>query len=290
MKAAPFSYHAPRSLEEALDLLSRLENARLLAGGQSLMPMLAYRLAMPDHLIDLGNIDTLRGIRCTADGLIIGAMTTQRAIEKSELVAEYCPLLVEALEHVGHQATRNRGTIGGSLCHLDPASELPLVAQVLQPTLTIASRRGLRNIPFAEFPLGQLTNQLEADEILISVAFSHPPANTRFAFQEFARRLGDFAIVAAAVQLTFTDEAVVTDARIAVSGIDPVAVRLPDVEAAILDRFLNPEQIGFAAEHTAMHKASGDHNNSAEYRQHLAKVLTSRALTQARARFVVTNA
>src|SRR5690606_24793634 len=122
MKPAPFTYHAPDTLEEALQLLDTLDNARVLAGGQSLVPMLNFRVAQPDHLIDLGRIDSLKGLEVRDGGLSLGAMTTQRTIQRSELVQQHCPLLLDALDHVGHQQTRNRGTIGGSLCHLDPAA------------------------------------------------------------------------------------------------------------------------------------------------------------------------
>lgn len=285
MKAAPFAYHAPRTLRDALGLLERLENARPLAGGQSLMPMMAYRLATPDHLIDLGEIGELRGIALTGGVLGIGGMTTQRMIERSPLVAGHCPLLAEALAHVGHQTTRNRGTIGGSLCHLDPTAELPLVAQVLQPTLTIESSRGARSLPFSAFPVSQLTSQLAADELLTRVAFPALPPNTRSAFEEFARRPGDFAIVAIAVQLTLGPDRRVRDARIAAAGIEPVAVRMPEVEDMLVNRPWSDRLTGQAAEQAGRRPAAGDHNNPAEYRQHLVKVLTRRALDRVHARF-----
>jgi carbon-monoxide dehydrogenase medium subunit len=290
MKAPAFAYHAPRSLDEALGLLSTLANARILAGGQSLMPMLAYRLATPDHLIDLGNIDELRGIRPVVGGLSIGCMTTQRSIERSASVAQHCPLLAEALEHVGHQTTRNRGTIGGSLCQLDPTGELPLVSQVLEPTLTIAARRGVRRIPYAAFPISQLTPQLQADEILVDVEFPPKPARTRCAFQEFARRPGDFAIVAVAAHLTVDHDGLVAVARLAAAGIAPVAVRLHDIEKMLVGQRLDAERIRAAAELAAERPAEGDDNNPADYRQHLAKVLTGRALTEVHARLGVDDA
>jgi aerobic carbon-monoxide dehydrogenase medium subunit len=281
MKAPPFSYHAPRSLEEALDLIGRLENSRLLAGGQSLMPMLNYRLATPDHLIDLGHIDELRGIQMKSAMLRIGAMTTQRTIEKSQLVADRCPLLIEALRHVGHQTTRNRGTIGGSVCHLDPAAELPLVAQVLEPMLTIASARGVRQIRFAEFPVSQLTSQLAADEILTSMDFPLQDLNTQTAFEEFARRPGDFAIIAVGVLVTFDDSALVKDARLAIAGTAPTAIRLNDAEQVLINHPWTHEGVSAAAQTAASQPADGDHNNPAEYRQHLVGVLTRRALQRA---------
>jgi aerobic carbon-monoxide dehydrogenase medium subunit len=213
--------------------------------------------------------------------LRIGAMTTQRTIEKSQLIADHCPLLTEALQHVGHQTTRNRGTIGGSLCHLDPAAELPLVAQVLEPMLTIASARGVRRIRFAEFAVSQLTSQLAADEILTSVDFPLQDPNSRTAFDEFARRPGDFAIVAVAVLVAFDDSALVTDARIAIAGTAPTAVRLNDAERVLINRAWTSEGVSAAAQTAANQSAEGDHNNPAEYRRHLVKTLTRRALQRA---------
>lgn len=278
MKPAPFAYHAPDSLAEAVTLLATLDNPRLLAGGQSLMPMLNYRLATPDHLIDLRRIEALRGIRMSDAGLEIGAMTTQRMIQNSVLVAERCPLLIQALTHVGHQTTRNCGTLGGSLCHLDPAAELPLAAQVLQPTLEIASNRGVRTLPFAEFPLGQLSNRLDVDEILTRVVFPRQKPHTRTAFEEFARRPGDFAIVAIAAQVTTDDAGVITDARIAVAGTAPVAVRLQEAEQRLIGGRLTDAATGHVAVIAGRHPADGDSNNPAEYRRHLVSVLTQRAL------------
>jgi aerobic carbon-monoxide dehydrogenase medium subunit len=273
MKPAPFAYHAPTTLADAVALLSSLDNPRLLAGGQSLMPMLNYRLAAPDHLIDLGRIEALRGIAIASSGLQIGSMTTQRTIQNSPLVAAHCPLLIQALDNVGHQTTRNRGTIGGSLCHLDPAAELPLAAQVLQPMLTIAGRSGERTMPYAEFPLGQLSNTLAADEILVRLTFPPAPVGAKTAFAEFARRPGDFAIVAVAVLIVPGGEA-----RIAVAGIEPVAVRLGEVEAFLQGGDLTAGRIEAAAALVAARQAEGDHNNPADYRRHLAGVLAKRAL------------
>jgi carbon-monoxide dehydrogenase medium subunit len=169
MRPSPFTYHAPRTLDEALDLLAALDNARVLAGGQSLMPMMNYRVVQPEHLIDLGRIAELGFIDDTPDGLQIGAMTTQRTIERSALVRQRCPLLIDALFHVGHQQTRNRGTIGGSICHLDPSAELPVTACALDAVMIAAGKTGRRKIPFADFPAGYLTSSLEPNEILIAI-------------------------------------------------------------------------------------------------------------------------
>ncbi len=221
-----------RTLAEALVLAATQDNARLLAGGQSLMPLLNLRLAAPDHLIDLGRVDELVGIEQTAAGLAIGAMTTQRSLERSPLVRARCPLLAEALEHVGHPATRNRGTIGGSLCHLDPSAELPVVAMALDARLTIASRDGTRSIPFAELSAGYLTTQLAPHEILTRVELPVLGERTGWAFVEFARRRADFAIVAVAAMIECDADNCVRRARIAIGGLGPAPVRATAAEAA----------------------------------------------------------
>jgi carbon-monoxide dehydrogenase medium subunit len=278
MKAAPFTYHAPSTVAETLGLLTTLDNPRLLAGGQSLMPMLAYRLATPDHLIDLGGLTDLREITMRDGWMAVGSMVTQRRLELAPEVKRHSPLLVEALAHVGHQTTRNRGTIGGSLCHLDPSAELPLVSLVLDPMLSVAGRRGVRTLPYREFPVTQLVNQLEPDEILTEVAFPPLPPGTSCAFQEFARRPGDFAIVAVALCITRAADDKVDSARLAVAGIGPVAVRLPEVEHFLVEEGWGAAQIERAAALAATQPADGDAGNPADYRQHLVGVLTRRAL------------
>lgn len=281
MKPAPFTYHRPQSLEEALALLGRLENARILAGGQSLLPMLNLRMATPEHLIDLGRVSALVGITETAEGISIGAMTTQRAIERSEPVRARCPLLLEALEHVGHPATRNRGTIGGSLCHLDPAAELPVAASALEARLTIANRNGPRNIRFDEFPAGYLTTQLAPDEILTGIDFPQSEAGSGWAFEEFSQRAADFAIVAVAVLVTIGADERVRQARIAIGGLGPAPARLHDAESMLVGHSWDAERVGNAAQAATRLPCGGDEVNPAEYRSHLAGVLTRRALDKA---------
>jgi carbon-monoxide dehydrogenase medium subunit len=173
VKPAPFTYHDPRTVAEACDLLATHENARVLAGGQSLVPMLNFRAATPDHLIDLNRIGELTYLRATGDHLEVGAMTRQRELERSTDVGRRCPILHAALRHVGHRQTRNRGTLGGSLCHLDPSAELANVAALLGGTMHAASRRGRRDIPFGAFAVGALTTSLAPDELLTG---RHPPA------------------------------------------------------------------------------------------------------------------
>ncbi len=151
MKPSVFTYHAPKTLDEALDLLATLDNARVLAGGQSLMPMMNYRVVQPEHLIDLGRIPELAFVEDTPAGLKVGAMTTQRSVERSALVKQRCPLLIDALFHIGHQQTRNRGTIGGSICHLDPSAELPVTACAVDAVMTVASKTSRREFRSRNF-------------------------------------------------------------------------------------------------------------------------------------------
>ena len=169
MKPVPFQYHDPSSVDEAIALLGRLENAKLLAGGQSLMAMLNLRYAQPDHLIDLNRIADLAYVRREGNTLVIGAMTRQRDLEFSEAVREACPILREAILLVGHRQTRNRGTIGGSLCHLDPSAELATMAALHDATLIVRGPAGQRELSFAEFALGFMTPALGMDELLTAV-------------------------------------------------------------------------------------------------------------------------
>jgi carbon-monoxide dehydrogenase medium subunit len=281
MKPSAFTYHAPKTLDEALDLLATLDNARVLAGGQSLMPMMNYRVVQPEHLIDLGRIAALTFVKDTSDGLSVGAMTTQRTIERNALVRKHCPLLIDALFHVGHQQTRNRGTIGGSICHLDPSAELPVTACALDAVMTVASQAGRRKIPFAEFPAGYLTSSLEPNEILVQIDFESWPERTGSAFEEFAIRPADFAIVSIAAVITIDESGIISQARIATGGIAAVPMRMTTVEAMLEGQRADPALIENAAAAAAALPAEGDDNNPSEYRQELAGHLTQRALTSA---------
>ena len=278
MKAASFAYHRPHSLDELLGLLATLPNARMLAGGQSLMPLMNLRMATPDNLIDLERVVGLAEVVETETSLRIGSMVRQRAVEKSDLAARLCPLLKDALAHVGHQQTRNRGTIGGSVCHLDPTAELPLVAAACEAVLTVTGPHGLRTIPFPEFPKGYLTSQLEADEVLLHIDFPKWPKGTRHAFVEFARRPGDFAILSVAVLLSIEPNRTVSRARIAMAGLGPFAERMTTVEKAIQGYTLDAAVIAKVAKSASSLPAEGDAQNPAEYRQHLAGALLQQAL------------
>ena len=273
MKAPAFRYHRPSTIGEAIDLLRTCGDARVLAGGQSLMPMLNLRVASPEHLIDLAGIPELSGI-CESEGeLVLGAMTTQRAIERSPLVATAAPLLAEAVAHIGHQQTRNRGTIGGSLCHLDPGAELPVVAAALDATLVAIGSSGSREIAFPDFAAGYLTSSLASDEILTVVRLPKAPVRT-----------GTAAIVSVAVSLTTGEDGRITHAAIALGGSFEAPVRLSAVEAGFLGRLPDEEFFAAAADVANTLPCNGDDLYPAEYRQELAGTLVRRALSRATAR------
>lgn len=284
MKPAPFRYHDPRAVAEATGLLASLENARVLAGGQSLMPMMNFRYAMPDHVVDLNRIGELAYLRFAGETLRVGAMTRQRDIEFSSDVGERCPLLHEALAHVGHRQTRNRGTFGGSVCHLDPSAELVNVTALLDGTLHAVSAGAARAIPMSEFAAGFMTTSLEPDELLEGVTLRLPPVGAGHAFVEFARRHGDFAIVACSAVVVLGRSGAITSARVAISGLGHCPIR-----PAAIERALGGEQPGAAAFKAAAAEAGkldalSDAYVTADYRKHLARVLTFRALEQASAR------
>jgi carbon-monoxide dehydrogenase medium subunit len=280
MKPVPFTYHAPDTIAEAVRLLDSLDNARVLAGGQSLVPMLNLRVAAPDHLIDLGRIGELRGIAEQDGRLVIGAMTTQRDVERSALVRRRCPLLAEAIDHVGHQQTRNRGTLGGSLCHLDPGAELPVAALALGAEITAVGPHGERRIPFDEFPVGYLSSTLEPNEIATRIGFPAARAGSGWAFLEFNRRPADFAVVSVAVRLALSGDRV-DDVAVAVGGISFAPLRLAEAEAALRERPWSDAQLDAAAALAATTPCEGDEIYPPDYRQHLVGVLVRRALLRA---------
>jgi carbon-monoxide dehydrogenase medium subunit len=284
MKPAPFTYHAPRSIEEAAALVASLENAKVLAGGQSLVPMMNFRYVIVDHIVDLARIGGLAGISVDGGKMRIGAMTRQRDLEFSSEVAQHCPLLREALRHVGHRQTRNRGTIGGSLAHADPAAEQPAVCAAHDAVIGIASTGGTRRVPFAEFTTGFMTTAVEPNEIITAVEIPLWPAGHGYGFHEYARRQGDFAIVGAAALLELAADRTVRRAAIALCGVANGPVRLTAAE-----QLLTGKPFDRAAAHAAAAAAEtiatiGDIHASADYRRHLAEVLVFRALRDAAAR------
>lgn len=289
MKPAPFDYHAPATLDEAVALLTRLEDEgcdmKIIAGGQSLMPMLALRVARPEALIDLRKLDTLNYIRDEAGTLAIGAMTSKQAAADSALVKRAQPLFQAATELVGHRQIRNRGSVGGSFAHADPASEYPAVALVLDTEFEAVGPDGTRTIPADEFFITYMTTSLETTEVLTAVRFAPFAPQRRWAIQEFARRNGDLAL--AGVTLTLNvDGGLCRDVRIAAFGVEATAVRLTAAEQLLEGQPAQAaqfEQAGRAAAAELDDPMSCIHASSA-YRRHLVGVLTARALGEAAAR------
>jgi aerobic carbon-monoxide dehydrogenase medium subunit len=285
MKPPLFSYHDPRTTADVVGLLGSLDNAKLLAGGQSLMPMLNMRFVLPDHVIDLNRVDGLSYIRDNNGALEIGAMTRQRDIEFSDLVRERCPLMHEAIRHVGHRQTRNRGTLGGSLCHLDPAAELVSVAATLDAKVAVAGKNGARSIDFAAFPVAYMTPAIELEELVTGVTFPCWPAGHGYAFVEFSRRHGDFAIVSAAVLIEETNGKV-TRASVTLGGMGPAPVRATEVERALIGEVIEEKRMREICETLRKLDAIEDIHAPASYRQQLATVLPRRALMKAHERIV----
>lgn len=282
MKSAPFAYHDPSNVDDLMGLLAEKENAKLLAGGQSLMPMLNMRYAMPDHLIDLNGIEELAGVEETGEAIEIGAMTRQRDLMGSSAAVGCFPILADALANVGHFQTRNRGTVGGSLCHLDPSAELPCVAAATGAVLVIRGPRGEREVGMADWPLAYMQPNLSADEVLVRVRLPKRAALSGQAFVEFARRHGDFAIVGVAAMLDLEGERI-EHASLAVAGVGPHPVRLADVETALEGEAANEATFKAAAAEARGIEAMDDAYVSGGYRQRLTGVLVERALARAAA-------
>ncbi len=281
MKPASFDYHAPRQLKEAAELLATLPNAKILAGGQSLVPMMNFRYVIVDHLIDLGHVDDLRGIAVIEGRLRIGAMMRQRDLETSPEITRHCPLLAEALRHVGHRQTRNRGTIGGSLAHADPAAELPAVCLAYDAVLHLASIRGLRSVPFREFSLGFMTTALAPDEMIAAVELPIWRLGHGHGFHEFARRHGDFALAGAAALLDIGAGNVVRRAALSLFGVAEQPVRVDAAEAALTGKPIDAAAIQSAAAAAWLIEPISDIHAGGDYRRHLAQVLSARALVDA---------
>ncbi|HLY65734.1 MAG TPA: xanthine dehydrogenase family protein subunit M [Chloroflexota bacterium] len=286
MKPAQFEYLAPTTIDEAVALLHQYadDDGKVLAGGQSLVPLMNFRLAKPKWLVDINGIEALDYIREEGDWLAIGAITRERDVEKSALIAQHCPLLAEVSRWIGHVTIRNRGTLGGCIAHNDPTGEYPLAAMLLGAEVTAQGPNGSRTMPIQDFLITFLTTALEPNEVLTQVRFPKMAKITGWAFQEFARRHGDFAIVETGVMLTL-DNGAVQDARIAIGGAAPVAFRATAGEDVLKGEKLTDELIAQAAEKAGeMTEPESDIHGSAEYRTHLAKVLTRRALKEAQGR------
>jgi len=287
MKPAAFDYHAPTTVADAIALLARYGGeAKLLAGGQSLMPLMNFRLARPAALIDLNAIPSLAYIREDDGTVRFGAMTRQRAIEFSPVVRRRLPLLAEATALVGHLPIRTRGTIGGSIAHADPSAEYPAILTVLDGTVVARGPRGERVLTPGELFQSYLSTTLGPDEILVEVRLPAMPAGAGFAFEEFSRRHGDFAIVGIAAMVVVAAEGQrCAAARLATAGAGPVPIRLRAAEEILERDGLSEPAIEAAARRAAeLVTPDSDLHASAAYRKNLTRVLTARALRRAVAR------
>lgn len=281
MKPAPFKYHRVTTLEEATGLLATLENARLLAGGQSLMPMMNMRYVMVDHLIDLNEISDMSGIQIDGNRVRVGAMTRQRDIFASETLANKAPIFEETLQQVGHIQTRNRGTIGGSLSHLDPAAELPGMAALHDATITLSKLGSSRHVPMQEFALGYMTPCTEPDEILTEISFDFWPEGHGYDFREFAQRHGDFAIVGVGTLMTLDTSNRIDRIACVLIGIDYHPIRLTDIEADLMGQTPSEDIFRTAGEKTRERDMMEDALVPESYRKQLSSVLLRRSLTSA---------
>lgn len=282
MKPPIVDYVKPETVEEVLDLLAlHGDLAKVLAGGQSLVPLLNMRFAFPTLLVDINGLETLSGIRASDDMAILGAITRQSDAENSDLVRTSVPLLSSALHHVGHYVTRNRGTVGGSIVHADPRAELPVVMSALAGQAVVASNSGRRIIDAADLFVTYYTNSMEDDELLLETRWPLAKQGEGFAFEEFALRHGDFAVVMVACRLRI-DGGVVGEASIAVGSVADKPVLLLDVANSIVGQPVT-EEAAIQAGHVAsdLVDPSADLHASAEYRRHLVGLLTKRAILSA---------
>jgi carbon-monoxide dehydrogenase medium subunit len=283
VKPPSFEYYAPRALDEALVRLAEHgDAAKVLAGGQSLVPLLNLRLAAPEVLVDVNRVEALAGITAWDGGLAIGAMTRQSTLERSDLAQERVPLLVEATRLTGHPTIRHRGTVGGSLAHADPAAELPAAMLALDASFVVRSRRGERTIAAADFFTGYLTTALAPDEMLVEVRVPGVPARTGAAFLELSRRHGDFAICGAAALVTLDERGTCDRIRVALCGVGAGPARAQAVEDALHGVAPQGEALASAAQRVveAIDPPSDIHG-SAAYRRKMAVVMTRRALALA---------
>jgi len=283
MKPAPFAYHDPRTLPEAIGLLA-LENAKLLAGGQSLVPMLNMRFAAPDHVIDLNRVAGLAGIKRTSGAIEIGAMTRQCDLEISAEMAGALPIFGAALKFVGHFQTRSRGTIGGSLCHLDPSAELPALCLLMDAEFTVAGAAGERIVAAMDWFQGFMQPAAGPGEILTAIRIKPWKAAHAYGFCEFSRRHGDFAIAGAAALLALGPQDRISQAAIAVFGVEVSPRRLPEAEKMLTGAEAGQASFRAAASAVDTLGAMEDAIVSAGYRRKIGAVMVQRALEMAHKR------
>jgi len=283
MKMPRFDYACPATLPEAIALLSAHNgDAKVLAGGQSLVPILAFRLAAPKLLVDLRKLPELRTIKITEDGVALGAMVRWCDIENDARLRMAHPLLVAAVAHVAHYQIRNRGTVGGSIAHADPAAEMPGIAMTCEAEIVVMGNAGARTIKAADFFQGALTTALEADEIIIEIRLPRWPAGRHWGFQEFARRRGDFALAAAALFYDVDGAGKAMNAHVGVIGVADRPLRLPSVEAVLNGAIIDAATIAKAeAATTAAVDPDSDIHASGAYRKALVGTMVERALKMA---------
>jgi CO/xanthine dehydrogenase FAD-binding subunit len=287
LKPAPFEYFDPETVSEAVSLLRERDGeAKVLAGGQSLVPLLNMRLARPAALVDIRRIKGLDYVREEGGALAIGAMTCQRTVERSDVVRERLPLLHAATKLIAHPQIRNRGTVGGSLAHADPAAEYPAVALALGAELKAVGPQGERTIAAGDFFVTYLTTTLAPDDLLTEVRFPIPRANTGWSIVEVSRRWGDFALAGAAATLSLDGGGRVAEARVALFGVGSTPLRASGAEETLAGERLDETTIEAAARRAseALEEPLSDVHASSEYRRDLARVLTARALTEAAGR------
>ena len=285
MKAAPFDYARPHTLTEALNLLASAgeDERRILAGGQTLVPMLAMRLARPKMLIDINRIDELQGISLEAGSVAIRACTRQRAAERSDLVHGRLPLLARAIACVGHQQTRNRGTVGGSIANADPAAEIPLVAVTLDAEMRVRSSSAARSIASSDFFITEMTTAMGSEECLVEARFPvWKDDRTGCSFEEVAIRAGDFAIVAAAVQVALAPDGTCRRIALGIGGASPAPLRCGEVEGALIGTNLDPRLVAETCATIAeLVEPETDVHATADYRRRVAPRIAARAIAAA---------
>jgi len=283
MKPAPFTYAAPSTIDEAITLLAEHgDTVKLLAGGQSLMPMMNLRLARPQYIVDLNRIPALDYVTERDGALAVGALTRQRSLERSPTVRQDYPLLYEATTLIGHIAIRNRGTVGGSIAHDDPAAELPAVLLAHGGSVQVKGPRGTRQIAAIDLFRAYLTTALEPDEILTEVCFPRYPAGTGWCFMEESRRHGDFAMVGVAVLLTLDTARQCTHVAVVLCGVGGVPHEVAAAPALLLGHTVDDARLHDIAQTAASEiEPESDLHASTEFRRHLSAVLTQRALRKA---------
>ena len=293
MKPAPFDYLAPDSLEGALDALAEHGwDAKVLAGGQSLIPSMNFRLIQPATIVDINNVAELSGITVSPSGGVrIGAMTRQSSVERDRRLNDLAPLLAEAMPQIAHSQIRNRGTIGGSIAHADPAAELPVIAMALDAQFELQGKTGKRTVAASEFFEGMFETVLEPEELLTAIELPPKRANTGYSFIEVARRHGDYAIVGVAAWVTRGADGNCTDARLVYLNVGDRPLQAKKAAAMLVGQPIQADSVAAAADYAAANEIDpvGNVHGSAEFQRHLTKVLTRRAVETAWHRAAVTT-